>query len=340
VLNSERGHFINSVADFILSGKHFKFGNFFRQSTYPESMSDNKNIGEEKSEEQNSSSQQESEDMRNHVAKEIQSDPSSVANENPQASNLQTENMEVHYHPHLHHKLKPWVEYFIQFIMMFVAVALGFFAESWRESISDRYKEKEYIQSLIEDVKKDTARIDFVTAQLINRDKGIDTFLNVLKQPSTITRSNTLFKLREDLGFPDFVYTDRTIQQLKNSGGLRLIEKIEVSNAIISYDTHARNILILDNILNTIIDGVIVQTNQILNFSEIPGWEKGASFKELEIPTRSIPLLTSDKNILIQYYNSIGDYKRFALGFEKELLNLKSEGVTLIGYLKKEYKVD
>ena len=42
-------------------------------------------------------------------------------------------NMEVHHHPDLHHKAKPWKEYFLEFIMIFLAVTMGFFAENIRE---------------------------------------------------------------------------------------------------------------------------------------------------------------------------------------------------------------
>jgi hypothetical protein len=65
--------------------------------------------------------------------------------------------MEVHHHPHV--EKKNFKEYFLEFIMIFLAVTLGFFAESYREHLSDRSKEKEYISSLIEDIKIDTTQL-------------------------------------------------------------------------------------------------------------------------------------------------------------------------------------
>jgi len=49
--------------------------------------------------------------------------------------------MEVHHHPDLHHKKKNFKEYFLEFLMIFLAVTLGFFAESIRENISNHHKE-------------------------------------------------------------------------------------------------------------------------------------------------------------------------------------------------------
>ena len=64
--------------------------------------------------------------------------------------------MEVHKHPHdVTHK-KKWGEYILEFIMIFLAVTLGFFAESYRENVSDRKRESEFMSSIINDLKSDT----------------------------------------------------------------------------------------------------------------------------------------------------------------------------------------
>src|SRR5262245_40925991 len=75
-----------------------------------------------------------------------------------QTSNLksQTANMEVHKHPHdVMHK-KNWVEYFLEFLMLFLAVFLGFLAENQREHIVDRRREKELMTEFVNDLKLDT----------------------------------------------------------------------------------------------------------------------------------------------------------------------------------------
>ena len=60
-----------------------------------------------------------------------------------------TENMEVHHHPHVEKKnLK---EYFLEFLMIFPAVTMGFFAENIREHFVNKKKERQYIKSFVED---------------------------------------------------------------------------------------------------------------------------------------------------------------------------------------------
>jgi hypothetical protein len=41
--------------------------------------------------------------------------------------------MEVHHHPHVPNNPKPWKEYLIEGLMIFVAVTLGYGAENVRE---------------------------------------------------------------------------------------------------------------------------------------------------------------------------------------------------------------
>jgi hypothetical protein len=48
---------------------------------------------------------------------------------------------EVHHHSQLEHKLKPWKEYFLEYIMIVLAVTTGFFADSLREHIYMTEKE-------------------------------------------------------------------------------------------------------------------------------------------------------------------------------------------------------
>ncbi|MCO5949118.1 hypothetical protein [Mucilaginibacter flavidus] len=67
--------------------------------------------------------------------------------------------MEVHHHPQLEHKPKPWKEYLLEYIMIVLAVTTGFFAESLREYLGDHGKETEYVASLKNDLRQDTANV-------------------------------------------------------------------------------------------------------------------------------------------------------------------------------------
>ena len=65
--------------------------------------------------------------------------------------------MEVHAHSHT--ERKKWTHYFWEFLMLFLAVFCGFLAENQREHMVEHQREKQYMNSLITDLKGDTALI-------------------------------------------------------------------------------------------------------------------------------------------------------------------------------------
>src|SRR5258708_28836258 len=85
--------------------------------------------------------------------------------------------MEVHHHPHV--EKKNFKEYFLEFLMIFLAVTMGFFAESYRERLVNGEKEKHYAKGLFDDLTKDTITINFrISEQSILLDK-IDNALRI-----------------------------------------------------------------------------------------------------------------------------------------------------------------
>src|ERR1700730_277299 len=64
--------------------------------------------------------------------------------------------MEVHHLPQLDHKPKPWKEYLLEGLMIFIAVMLGFFAENIREDITNNEHVRQLTSQLVKDLKTDT----------------------------------------------------------------------------------------------------------------------------------------------------------------------------------------
>jgi hypothetical protein len=66
--------------------------------------------------------------------------------------------MEVHAHSHT--ARKKWHHYLWEFLMLFLAVTLGFFVENQREHLVEHQREKQFVQSLFNDIKADTTNLD------------------------------------------------------------------------------------------------------------------------------------------------------------------------------------
>ena len=157
----------------------------------------------------------------------------------PDNSNLipQIPEMEVHHHSHENHGKKNWKSYFWEFLMLFLAVFCGFLAENQREHMVEHQREKQYMGTMLEDLNADIPLIDstIINWEIINR--SIDTVTNAITFPlNNIDYPKIYRHLNPAFNIWTFRYNDRTITQLKNSGGFRLIRNKKVANKIIAYD--------------------------------------------------------------------------------------------------------
>ncbi|MEI6587012.1 MAG: hypothetical protein WCL56_13055 [Sediminibacterium sp.] len=143
--------------------------------------------------------------------------------------------MEVHHHPHPTHK-KKWSEYIIEFVMLFIAVTLGFFAENQREHFVEKHREKQYMESLLLDLEKDKMEVEaarkFTNTQIANIDTAI-----VLITKGIWSKENLKTMYRVSLktgGNRPISFVESTSTQLK-TGGMRLIEDKNITKLITDY---------------------------------------------------------------------------------------------------------
>jgi hypothetical protein len=152
--------------------------------------------------------------------------------------------MEVHHHPELNHKKKKFKEYFLEFLMIFLAVTMGFFAEQIREDFTDHSREKEYMKLMIEDLKSDTVLLSSNVRLRHQRNEMIDSLIYLITSTVIKENGNTIYFFARSISPPLNLFpNDRTIQQLKSSGSLRLIRDLKVSDGIMAYDQKMRGFL-------------------------------------------------------------------------------------------------
>jgi len=161
---------------------------------------------------------------------------------------------------------KKWGGYLLEFLLLFLAVFLGFVAENIRENNAERRTEKQYMKTMVEDLKADTAKLTSIIRLRKSRLIELDSLFELISSDRYIKDGNRVYNLYE---FPywdvhRFLPTDRTMQQLKNSGNLRLISNETVSNSLIQYDVLVRNLkeyeslqVELANQLNQVIENLV-----------------------------------------------------------------------------------
>jgi hypothetical protein len=143
--------------------------------------------------------------------------------------------MEVHHHSH---HPKKWKEYITEFLMLFLAVSLGFMAENIREHQIEQNREKQYIVSFVADLESDIVNILEGMPRKDARIKAIDTLFQYFNDNPNVTAVPAIIvkKMKRAAYDRSYVRNTTTINQLKNSGNLRLIQNRKVVDSIASYD--------------------------------------------------------------------------------------------------------
>jgi len=252
--------------------------------------------------------------------------------------------MEVHHHSHESHGNPPagragknWKSYFWEFLMLFLAVFCGFLAEYQLEHKIERDREKQYINSILEDLTEDTSALSYTINAYGELQKKNDTLIRLLSSMNVKNHGAALYYLgRSASRSVRLAIHDATIQQLKNSGGLRLIRKQKVSKAIIEYYNRL----------------VFIDYLQLIEDSETSEYRKMAtevfhpvlfndmvieSSNTIIIPSGNPALLTYDSKTLLRMAGMVSYIRNTKLGLAKAETEMTAAAQELIVLIKKEY---
>ncbi len=243
--------------------------------------------------------------------------------------------MEVHHHPKV--EKKKFKEYFLEFIMIFLAVTLGFFAENIREHLSDNAKEKEYAGSLVEDLKIDQQVLSQNISQLKSGIAMMDSMIIILNNSPLISNNtgDLYYFARLAPRLQPLPINDKTFEQLKNSGNFRVIKNIGTSNKIMNYYKKIPLVRLLESINETEFTQYKSVAAKIFNPQIFASTE--GSGNEIKRISGNPPLRTSNTDLL----QELSVFAVYMHGTKKGVLSADEEiekaGSELIQYLKQEY---
>jgi hypothetical protein len=260
------------------------------------------------------------------------------------SSETKIPDMEVHHHPDLHHKRKNFREYFLEFLMIFLAVTMGFFAESLRENIARHEKEKQLMVMMVEDLKTDIQKLDSSILKNNVKIASLDTLRRMIYQskdkPLPDTDARKMYYIFRFYGsnIIPFAPTQRTLDQFDRNDGFNIIRKQKISDSIVSYQEY-------DNRLN----------NQLKVFDENYQWEAftmGQTLFNAELletflyrdsaaaflqSTGSFSLLTYDKHTLLIFGGKLLASRGVLYNYVRQMRTQKEKAERLISLITKEY---
>ena len=242
--------------------------------------------------------------------------------------------------PFMQPKHKNWKEYFLEFVMIFLAVTLGFVADNIRESLGDREKEKQYIEGFIRNLKDDTENLSHVIESNRRTLMGIDSLLMISHSNMAVDsnrRSFYYYVIKYCYNSSSFKSNDDTLEQLKSTGDYRLIEKDHVADSLTKYYSDMRNIYKQGEYYETYFNEIISRLDELANVTVIGD----TSFIKMgKMAERQFPQLRTDNGKLITFFNKVFVFKTITNAYVENNLALQlKNSKRLSEFLRNQYNV-
>lgn len=248
--------------------------------------------------------------------------------------------MEVHHHSHIP---KKWSEYLTEFVMLFAAVTLGFFAENLREHSIEKEREVKFIEIVHEDLLNDIRNLENISKKYKIRIKREDTLINLLANVD-FKQTNDLYYLARLNSLREFFHHSKNgFQQLKNAGGLRLIENIEVIKKIQAYENDVEEMEELQTLTEDLLMNyrekmaVVFQGKVFKDMMAMPSAK--AIEDRFRRPTNNPPLMKNSSADINELLAKTLFVHNNNIGIENRSLELKRAAIELDKMLIETYQI-
>ncbi len=244
--------------------------------------------------------------------------------------------MEVHAHSNT--PRKKWTHYFWEFLMLFLAVFCGFLAEYQLEQKIERHREQQFAESLSNDLIADINHLNTIIVHRTTRQLLLDSLMLLLNASENYNMSNSIYYQGIQVSRRNptlFTPNNGTLQQLKNSGGLRLIRNRNIADSIARYDVSTRNMEKFDEIETTLYTDYRTSAAKI--FDPMVFEKMLDENNTVTRPTDNPKLLAYSRNELVEIIFKIHRMKFTNRGSMRDAKKLLKQAENFLMVLKKAY---
>jgi hypothetical protein len=131
---------------------------------------------------------------------------------------------------------KSWKSYLLEFFMIFLAVTLGFFAESYRSDLADIKKSNQLKKAIAIDMKKDIKQLEEYNAQInfiLRMIDRMDSLLDV--NPKEVDQRDYYNTLINYSILYSFSVSDKSLHQAESMGFIQNYHKENLGDDILKY---------------------------------------------------------------------------------------------------------
>jgi hypothetical protein len=237
---------------------------------------------------------------------------------------------------------KKWYVYLIDFIMLFVAVTLGFLAENLRDQQTDKNREISYLKNVHEDLLVDINRFEFVMSANNWRLLMLDSLHMEINKVSPDLPS-LYYYIRNLAVRTTFESSHLGLDQIKASGGFRLIQNAKIIAGIQDYERRLNSAMKLEEIRERTLEqarfkmAVVFDAGTLYQMTKNQSMFKGEKTVRYKRPAHAAPFVVGDRETFNELINFVNLGLNTNIHLNDSFNELKSIAKALDAEIMEEY---
>jgi hypothetical protein len=234
--------------------------------------------------------------------------------------------MEVHHHPHV--EKKKFKEYFLEFIMIFLAVTLGFIAENIREHFAEEKSIHQYLQTFKQELIRNDAIINYEQKFMSTKLPLVDSLAIIFdegRENQNLTQTVMFFNKLVSVFTPSI--ETASYQQMVNAGGLKIIDNVKLKDSLALYIDRIEKYKAYNLFINNQLSNTFPEVAKIIDILSVLKNDSGIVVPPFNIKDQK------DRRTIVFYFSDIQDQYLTNL---RTLIDLKYFNTRLIDIVTKE----
>ena len=237
---------------------------------------------------------------------------------------------------------KKWYVYFIDFIMLFVAVTLGFLAENVRDQQTDKNREISYLKNVHEDLLVDLNKFEYVISSNNFRLLRLDSLHMEINKVSPDLPS-LYYYIRNLALRTTFESSHLGLDQIKASGGFRLIQNAKIIAGIQDYERRLNSAMKLEEIRERTLEqarfkmAVVFDAGTLYQMTKNQSMFKGEKTVRYKRPAHAAPFVVGDRETFNELINFVNLGLNTNIHLNDSFNELKSIAKALDAEIMEEY---
>ena len=286
---------------------------------------------EEKIENQNAGCEtHNTESIDGTASQDVKNESSNIDSQPLTINNEPITDMEVHHHPKV--EKKNFKEYFLEFLMIFLAVTMGFIAENIREHFTEnkiaRQNLEAYRNDLLQQEKEYSYYINYLTRGIPLYDSIVSIFYTKNENKELPVLSRLLFEGQRNIVI---TINTPTYEQLISSGSMRFIENKELKDSIANYKNNIDGLVNYNDRIITTLNNQLGEVGKIIDMHDF--WNTKKNILGYTPEMQPFNLNQEQRNFLIAYYKV---FTVEVIALSQDIKSLSNNNASLLKMIDKE----